>query len=143
MKKFSAVCCSCVMALVVLTDFIVPSSTSAEAGKSSATTTTQAELNRIAGKWLRPDGGYVLKLSDVKPDGKLKAEYFNPRSINVAKAEWRRMGDRIQVFVELRDVNYPGSTYTLVYSPEKDRLEGNYYQAMQGETYTIWFMRTK
>jgi len=54
--------------------------------------------------------------------GKLKAAYFNPRPINVAKAEWRSMAGRIQIFVELRDVNYPGSTYTLIYDPEKDRF---------------------
>jgi hypothetical protein len=35
----------------------------------------------------------------------------------------------------------PGSTYTLLYAPEKDRLEGNYYQALQGQTYAIGIIR--
>jgi uncharacterized protein (DUF2147 family) len=98
---------------------------------------------RLIGRWVRPDGGYVLELKEIGKDGSLRAAYFNPKPINVSKAEWRRMGDRLQVFIELRDVNYPGSTYTLIYSPENDRLEGYYYQAVQGETYNIQFMRAK
>jgi len=105
--------------------------------------TITADYERLAGKWLRPDGGYILELKEIGKDWRLKASYFNPRPINVAQAEWRRMGDSLQVFIELRDVNYPGSTYTLIYSPENDCLEGYYYQAVQGQTYTIQFMRTK
>ncbi len=115
----------------------------AESGKGQEQKQVHADYERLAGKWIRPDGGYILELKEVGKDGSLKAAYFNPRPINVAQAEWRRMGDRIQVFVELRDVNYPGSTYTLIYSPENDRFEGYYYQAVQGETYTISFMRAK
>ncbi|MBW1837865.1 MAG: hypothetical protein JRI99_13195 [Deltaproteobacteria bacterium] len=92
---------------------------------------------------MRPDGGYILELSDVKAEGKLKAAYFNPRPINVAKAEWRSMDGRIQVFVELRDVNYPGSTYTLIYDSEQDRLNGYYYQAVQKMTFDVVFIRKK
>jgi hypothetical protein len=131
------------MALVALAGLFVPAAVSAGDDKGPAVKITQAELNRIAGKWLRPDGGYLLELSDVKPDGKLKAAYFNPRPINVAMAEWRSMGERIQVFVELRDVNYPGSTYTLIYDIERDRFEGYYYQAVMKQTFDVVFERTK
>ena len=96
---------------------------------------------RISGKWLRPDGGYVLQLSEVKQDGTLKAAYFNPRPIHVAKAEWKSIAERIQVFVELQDVNYPGSTYTLIYDPEKDQFTGYYYQAVLGRTFDVVFVR--
>ena len=115
----------------------------AESGKGQEQKQAHADYERLAGKWVRPDGGYILELKEVGKDGRLKASYFNPRPINVAKAEWRRMGDRLQVFIELRDVNYPGSTYTLIYSPEKDLLGGYYFQAVQGETYNIEFMRAK
>jgi len=84
-----------------------------------------------------------LELSDVMSEGKLKAAYFNPRPINVTKAEWRGVDDRIQVFVELWDVNYPGSTYTLIYDPEQDRLNGYYYQAVQKVTFDVVFIRKK
>jgi len=83
----------------------------------------------------------VLELSDVTSEGKLKAAYLNPRPTNVAKAEWRSVDNRIQVFVELRDVNYPGSTYTLIYDPEQDRLNGYYYQAVVKGTFDVVFVR--
>ena len=143
MKRLSTVCCTSIMVLVVLVGFIVPSTCSAEDVKGHAMKVTRSELKRVEGKWLRPDGGYVLELSDAKPEGKLKAAYSNPRPINVAKAEWRSMGGRIQVFVELQDVNYPGSTYTLIYDTTKDRFEGYYYQAVMKQTFEVVFERTK
>ena len=129
--------------ILLMVWFLLLGSASAESGKAGSPKPAQTDYGRIAGKWLRPDGGYVLELSDVKPEGKLKAAYFNPRPINVAKAEWRSVDDRIQVFVELRDVNYPGSTYTLVYDPEQDRLNGDYYQAVQKVTFDFIFIRKK
>jgi|OpeIllAssembly_1097287.scaffolds.fasta_scaffold357752_2 hypothetical protein len=143
MKRIPTACCSCVIVFLTLTSLIVPSTCPAGDEKGSASKATQAEHARMAGKWLRPDGDYVLELSDVKPDGKLKAAYFNPRPINVAKAEWRSMAGRIQIFVELRDVNYPGSTYTLIYDPEKDRFNGYYFQAVQKQTFDVVFERMK
>ena len=119
----------------------LPWSASAESGKDGRPKPAQTDYGRIEGKWLRPDGGYVLELSDAKSEGKLKAAYFNPRPINVGKAEWRSMDDRIQVFVELQDVNYPGSTYTLIYDPKHDRLNGYYYQAVVKGTFDVVFVR--
>ena len=133
---------ACVVTLILLAFWLLlPWSASAGSGKDGSPKSAQTDYGRIAGKWLRPDGGYVLGLSDVKPEGKLKAAYFNPRPINVAKAVWRSMDDRIQVVVELRDVNYPGSTYTLIYDPEQDRLNGYYYQAALKGTFDVVFVR--
>ena len=47
----------------------------------------------------------------------------------------------VEVFIELRDVNYPGSTYTLRYGRENDVLEGIYYQAVQQQSFTVQFIR--
>ena len=132
-----------VTVILLVVWLLLPWPASAESEKDGTAKPVQTDHGRIAGKWLRPDGGYVLELSDVKPEGKLKAAYFNPRPINVAKAEWRSVDDRIQVFVELRDVNYPGSTYTLIYDPEQDRLNGYYYQAVQKVTFDVVFVRKK
>ena len=96
---------------------------------------------RLAGKWIRPDGGYVLELSGANKGGKLTAAYFNPRSIKVAKSSWRKEQEMIVVDVELRDVHYPGSTYTLVYLPDRDRLAGYYFQAVLGQTFEVLFER--
>ena len=133
-----------VVTLIVLMVWLLPAwSISAGSGKDGRPKPAQIDYGRIAGKWLRPDGGYVLELSDVKTEGKLKAAYFNPRPINVAKAEWRSVDGRIQVFVELRDVSYPGSTYTLIYDSEQDRLNGYYYQAVQKVMFDVIFIRKK
>lgn len=68
-------------------------------------TTRKTDKQRLTGRWIRPDGGYILELKDIKKDGKLKASYFNPSSINVFRAERNRKEGRINIFVELRDVN--------------------------------------
>ena len=73
----------------------------------------------------------------------MRASYFNPSSINVFHAEWKRKDGKINLFVELRDVNYPGSKYILQYDSESDRLTGTYFQAVERETYDIEFERIK
>jgi len=98
---------------------------------------------KLSGRWLRPDGGYILELSDPAPKGLLKAAYFNPRPINVSRAEWKSQEGRLSVFVELRDVNYPGSTYTLYYDPAVDRLKGIYFQAALQQQFEVEFERTQ
>lgn len=59
----------------------------------------------------------------------------------VARAEWRREDGALRLFVELRDVNYPGSTYTLSFAPERDRLAGIYFQAVERQTFDVEFVR--
>ena len=98
-------------------------------------------FEKLQGKWLRPDGGYILEIRSATAEGKLAAGYFNPRPINVAKAEASRDGGTVKVFIELRDVNYPGSTYMLVYDPATDRLVGNYFQAAMGQNFDVEFVR--
>ena len=101
------------------------------------------DANRLEGRWVRPDGGYVLELRDIKKDGSLKAAYFNPRPVNVHQATWESRAGVITVFVELRDINYPGSKYDLQYDPKSDRLKGAYFQAVEKQTYAIEFVRSK
>jgi hypothetical protein len=98
---------------------------------------------RLAGRWVRPDGGYILELKEIGKDGDMKAAYFNPQPIKVFKAEWKRKQGIITVFVELRDINYPGSKYNLRYDPKNDKLKGTYFQAVYGETYDVEFVKAK
>lgn len=97
----------------------------------------------LAGKWQRPDGGYLLHVKSVAEDGVLDASYFNPSPIHIATSQASRVNGSLKVFVELRDENYPGSTYRLTYDPADDRLKGTYYQAVAQETYEIFFVRLK
>ena len=105
------------------------------------TATSKPDFGKLQGKWLRPDGGYILEIRSATTEGKLDAGYFNPKPIHVAKAEASREGETVKVFIELRDVNYPGSTYTLVYDPATDRLVGNYFQAAMGQNFDVEFVR--
>jgi hypothetical protein len=61
----------------------------------------------------------------------------------VARAEASIEGGTLKVFIELRDVNYPGSTYQLTYDSSRDRLLGTYFQAALRETYEVEFGRFK
>ena len=97
----------------------------------------------LVGNWVRTDADYNIKILEVTKDGKLKAGYFNPKSINVAKATWKKLNGELLIYIELRDVNYPGSNYNLTYYPGKDMLTGKYFQAVTGETYEILFTRVK
>ena len=97
----------------------------------------------LLGNWVRTDSDYKIKISEVAKEGKLKAGYFNPKSINVSKATWTNTKGVLKIYIELRDENYPGSIYNLTYFPEKDMLAGKYFQAVTGETYDILFSRVK
>lgn len=69
--------------------------------------------DQLKGRWQRTDGDYVVEIRAVYPDGKVDAAYFNPNPINVGRAEWVNIDGVVNLSVELRDANYPGSTYTL------------------------------
>jgi len=97
----------------------------------------------LVGNWERTDAPYQIKISGLSDDGKMKAGYFNPKSINVANALWVFADGVFKIYVELRDENYPGSNYNLIYIPESDLLAGKYFQAVEGVTYDVGFLRKK
>jgi len=109
----------------------------------AAVGTPNPALAKLQGKWLRPDGGYILEIHSVGSDGNLDAAYFNPKSIHVAKAVGFQESGSVKVFVELRDLNYPGSTYTLIYDPKEDQLRGDYFQAALKQTFDVYFTRVR
>ena len=77
------------------------------------------DKNLLAGDWVRTDASYLIKINKVNEDGTLEAQYFNPNPINVGKANWEGSHGNLEIIVELRDVNYPGSTYTLIYMTDR------------------------
>ncbi len=77
----------------------------------------QAGLDILMGRWVRPDGGYVIDIRSVGAGGKLD--------------------------LELRAGGYNGSNYTLTYNPAKDTLEGVYYQAVAKQRFDVRFARAK
>lgn len=100
-----------------------------------------ADYRPLVGRWQRTDGGYVIEIHTVAPDGAMEAGYFNPRPINVSRARASLFKDHLKVEVELRDTGYPGSTYTMIYDPNKDTLIGLYYQAVQRQNFEVVFVR--
>jgi hypothetical protein len=110
----------------------------------SSNTPAKADQNLLVGRWTRTDseGAYVIEIKSAGAEGKLEANYFNPNPINVGHAEWQQKNGKLIVIVELRDVNYPGSTYTLNFFPSENRMTGNYYQAVQGQNFEVEFIRS-
>ena len=109
----------------------------ADAGASAG------DFKPLIGRWRRPDGGYLLEVRSIEPNGKMDVYYFNPNSIHVHKGEATRVDSDIKMVVELRDVGYPGSTYALLYKPEQDILKGYYFQAGMKQYFEVLFVRQK
>ena len=108
---------------------------------ATAAPATNSDFTKLMGRWQRPDGGYFLIITSVDGSGKMDATYLNPQPIHVAKAEASREGTTNKVFVELQDVNYPGSTYKLTYDPASDQLYGIYFQAALNQQFDVVFAR--
>jgi len=104
---------------------------------SETAATEKPDFSVIIGEWIRPDGGYIIRVRDVNPDGSVDAGYFNPGEINIAEANVSLWKGLVKLFIKLQDKGYPGSTYTLYYYAEKDALAGFYYQAAMGQTFEI------
>jgi hypothetical protein len=117
----------------------VSSETFPEASQSPKVSTV--DLQRLIGRWLRPDGGYVIDIRQVGSDGKMQAAYFNPRPINISRAQAKGQGADIHIFIELRDEGYPGATYDLTYNRQQDTLVGFYYQPTAGQRFDVVFLR--
>lgn len=109
------------------------------AGPATASPSAAVDYSPLFGRWQREDGDYILEIRSAAPDGTLDAHYFNPSPIKVGKAMGMIDGGKLTALVELRDVNYPGSTYRLRHTGTK--LSGEYFQATQGETFPVEFSR--
>jgi len=99
------------------------------------------DFDRLVGNWVRPDGGYVIEISKIYPNGKVDAAYFNPRSIHVSRSTVSEKDGIIELFIELQGQGYPGSTYTLRYNPAYDAMVGIYFQAVIQQPFDVIFQR--
>jgi hypothetical protein len=110
---------------------------------AASATAARPEFAKLAGKWERADGDYMLEIKGVDDAGTMQAAYFNPNPINVSRAAALYKDGATKVIVELRDANYPGCTYTLTYDPQTDQLYGEYFQAAIQRTFNVTFARMK
>jgi hypothetical protein len=146
-KIFCQLCCAAVFVLCALLPASVWAqgpATGVEKGDSATVADKdKTDFSVLKGRWMRLDGGYILSVKDTEPSGKMDAAYYNPRPINVSKAQATQEGATLKVYIELRDAGYPGSTYTLTYDPKTDRLGGVYFQAAIGQRFDVIFVRSK
>jgi uncharacterized protein (DUF2147 family) len=135
---------SLALALVVIAEpgIAQTTGTPADEGKTP-TVATESEFDTLVGRWVRPDGGYVIDIKGVDAGGKLDASYANPRPLPFARAEAKQNGKTIELFFELRAGGYNGSTYTLTYDTVNDILQGVYYQAVAQQKFDIYFERAE
>jgi hypothetical protein len=78
------------------------------ASREAAQTFSADNFQNLVGRWVRPDGGYIIEIRNVDSSGLLQAAYFNPRPINVSQARLTFENKEPQVFIELRDVDTRG-----------------------------------
>ena len=109
--------------------------------KGAVQTISPDNFQNLVGRWIRPDGGYIIEIRNVDSNGLLQAAYFNPRPIHVSQARLTIVNKETQIFIELRDVGYPGATYTLIYHSKEDVLAGLYYQPTAGQSFEVLFAR--
>ena len=134
------------LAIVVVVLLVVKSGRESERRLPAPAITPRAQepnTQRLIGNWMRTDGGYIIALRSVDPEGRVDAAYFNPRPINVSRAEAAVKGNTAKLFIELRDEGYPGSTYTLEYDSTNDALSGVYLQAVLQQSFNVMFVRLK
>jgi hypothetical protein len=101
------------------------------------------DFKKLIGRWIRNDAGYIIEIKSVDASGRMEAGYYNPRPIYVSAAKATMEKTGIKIFMELRDVGYPGSTYTLVYVPRHNVLAGFYYQANLRQNFEVLFTKMK
>ena len=141
MNKNKAIYISAAATLILIVVVIILFTNNA--GDTLQSNKKEIDKNLLIGDWLRTDAGYLIKIINVNDDGTLEVQYFNPKPINVGSANWKESQGSLSINVELRDVNYPGSKYTLSYLQDKDMLAGDYYQAVEGLTFYVEFVRNK
>ena len=133
MMKMAAFLLSTAALSVSLIPFPAQAQVRAEAPAAQA----DAAFATLPGRWVRPDGGYVINIKRVDASGKLDAAYANPNPLPFATAEAARDGKTIKLFFEIRAGGYNGSTYTLAYDPVAAVRKGVYYQAVAQQKFDV------
>jgi hypothetical protein len=119
----------------------LPSAPGASSISASSISDSPAAFASLPGRWVRPDGGYVISIKSADASGKLDASYANPNPLPFYTAIATADGGALKIFFELRAGGYNGSTYTLNYDVAGDRLKGTYYQAVAKQTFEVVFVR--
>ncbi|MEF8713285.1 MAG: hypothetical protein V5B39_06905 [Accumulibacter sp.] len=131
------------LAMGVLAEPVAAQGTAPQVKAEAPHSPSEPAFGALPGRWVRPDGGYVITIKSVDARGKLDAAYANPNPLPFSRAEAVRNGNTIRLFFELRAGGYNGSTYTLSHDPTNDILKGVYYQAVMQQKFDVYFTRAK
>jgi hypothetical protein len=148
MKRMHYVAMSLAVASLAIAKGFFPAQAGPLPGAPAASSISEASISAspasfasLPGRWVRPDGGYVISIKSVDAGGKLDASYANPNPLPFYAATATVDGGALKIFFELRAGGYNGSTYTLNYDVAGDRLKGTYYQAVAKQTFEVVFVR--
>jgi hypothetical protein len=113
-KRFGLYYLGLIFLLFLIPGLAVAQGPSTNPEKPPVLTKAQVKnANRLLkGRWVRPDGGYIILIKSVEGAGRMEAEYLNPKQIPVFRAAVAQTGGTIKLFIELRGAGYPGSTYS-------------------------------
>jgi hypothetical protein len=133
----------CIAIGVAIATVVFPAQAEPPSGTLAAGSASepQTAFGALPGRWVRPDGGYVIAIKSVDAGGMLEASYANPNPLPFYAATATEEGGKLKLFFELRAGGYNGSTYTLSYDAAADRLTGAYYQAVAKQTFDVFFVR--
>jgi hypothetical protein len=127
---------SCSVAMIHTTSF-------AQSPSASASSTEAPQFSVLVGKWVRVEGGYIIHINAIGPNGTIEASYANPKPLPFSTATASHEGSATKLFFELRAGGYGGSTYTLNYDSASDTLRGVYDQVVVKQKFDVVFVRAK
>lgn len=111
--------------------------------ETQSTTQTETDPNKdlLIGEWSASGTPKVIKIANALDNGKLDIKYFDPKDINISKASWLKTGTHLSILIELEDINYPLSSFKLNYLPDRDVLNGDFFDVAQNSTFPVEFVR--
>ncbi len=89
---------------------VLPLPVSAQVKAEAPAAPADSAFAALPGRWVRPDGGYVIDIRGVDASGKLAAAYANPNPLPFARAEATRDGKTVHLFFELRATTRQGTS---------------------------------
>jgi len=85
----------------------------------TAASEEKPDFNVIIGEWVRSDGGYIVRIRDVNPDGSVDAGYFNPAKTNISEADVSLWKGFVKLFIKLQTRDIPDRPIRSTITPKK------------------------
>ena len=130
----------CLLALTSIGTVAAQGTVPAATGAAVPATAQRSGLDVLKGAWVRRRRLHDRD-QEHRPERRARGDVLQSESLPFAKAQARREGAALRVFLELQAGGYAGSTYDLTYDPATDLLKGVYYQAVAKQKFEVYFAR--